>query len=841
MASAASVVDDLLDLLKKSKPQNVLKNFDDNFAYATTSLTKEAYAELTVSGDEILNEVRTRYHKDLKGTSFWDKKRNQQLVYDGADNVHGGHNFYTREGTMFNVPDSDIGGLSQYKGKNKLDHATLEGYNRAMMDLEYMDDKLKYKDPDKYFTNVKNKINEIDAYEKKIGKNYKNFRGNKDYQKRRSWMADDVNEHFGEEVLSKDPFKQNTTRSVSNNTTSNTTKNVSTNTTTKNTTTTTTTTNTTKNVTKEVTKNTDNTTRRRNDRERTRQDRTRNNSQQNIEKRNNRRRIEKNKNKNVNKPNPKTVLDNPTVPNVDKMFDDIVNKPIDGMSTGGKRYIKNQQTKSWKKEMVKPKDVSWSYYNDMKSTIKGIHEYAKTVPKPIFPLRNDASPEEIQKAIQQYNVWNSAQNDSRSLKFLGRDLKQNQERFERAQANIDETIKNQKKNEAIEKEYQEWKSQQRIKNDHAEAIEMNKMYDMHTEAIEMNKQFDIEKGESIIQSYRDNFNQNNLYQFNAAEAEGKHFDAFNTYTYDEAHEAALEINNKIDETNKTRIKDIDEAWDEAIDEDFARETVRQRKLEEELPDIFKNGSNNTSINPNTRTVMNNTSGSSTPLQTPGNNSGVFVGNVYNSNTGQTASGPSGSGPKKRRTSGRKNRGPSNPGSSGGAGTGLSVVNQGGAVGRSTLNPGDPNVIEGTFRVLDDADDVSGAKLPGKASLFGTAMAAIGAISDYKDARRKGHGVISSGLRAAGSFVLGEVLGWKGQLALMAVKAIPSATIKGTQMLYQENRRMNSAANQQVFGGSQFHDTQQLATMRQSGMEMAKMAQYNLQQTLMGNEATYLHR
>ena len=53
--------------------------------------------------------------------------------------------------------------------------------------------------------------------------------------------------------------------------------------------------------------------------------------------------------------------------------------------------------------------------------------------------------------------------------------------------------------------------------------------------------------------------------------------------------------------------------------------------------------------------------------------------------------------------------------------------------------------------------------------------------------------------------------------------------------------MNSAANNQVFGGAQFMDTQQLATMRQSGMEMAKMSQYNLQQTLMGNEATYLHR
>ena len=44
-----------------------------------------------------------------------------------------------------------------------------------------------------------------------------------------------------------------------------------------------------------------------------------------------------------------------------------------------------------------------------------------------------------------------------------------------------------------------------------------------------------------------------------------------------------------------------------------------------------------------------------------------------------------------------------------------------------------------------------------------------------------------------------------------------------------------------FSGAQFADNQQLATMRQSGMEMAKMSQYNLQQTLMGNEANHLHR
>jgi hypothetical protein len=128
----------------------------------------------------------------------------------------------------------------------------------------------------------------------------------------------------------------------------------------------------------------------------------------------------------------------------------------------------------------------------------------------------------------------------------------------------------------------------------------------------------------------------------------------------------------------------------------------------------------------------------------------------------------------------------------------------------------------------------------KLSAIGTAANTLATISTYKEQRRKGRGVISSGVRAAADFAMGEALGMAYPLVLLA-KEIPGGIIKGADMLYKENRRMNSAANFQVFGSSEFHDTQQLATMRQSGMEMAKMSQYNLQQTLMGNEATYLHR
>ena len=764
----AGVVDTILDVfkgMKGIKPQNILSNFDDYFSSATSTLTKDMYGEIT---DSVYDEVKTQYQKNLKGTSFWDKKRNQQLVYDGVDNIHGGHNFYTREGTLFNVPDSDIGGLTQYKGKNKLDHATLEGYSNAMMDLEYMDDKLKYTDPDKYYTNVKNKIEQIDAYEKKIGSGYKNFKGNKDYHRRRGWMADDVNKHFGSEVISKNPLNQTTARNTATATAAN---NVNTNA---------------SNTTKNTTAASNN---RRTNNERQRQDRTRNSSQENINRRNNQRRKEivKNTNTTVNKNTARNVI-NDNVNAVDETLENIVNKPIDSMSTGNKRYIKNQQAKAWKKEMVKPKNVTFSHYENMINNISGVHEYAKSIPKPVFPLDPNTPMEEVQKQIQQYNKWHSAQMESKNLKFLGRDLKQIDDRYKRAQANIDETIANQKKNEAIEKEYQEWKQKQKVDSDHAEAIEMNKQYDMESEAYEMNRQYDME-----TEAYKMN----------------------EQYDLDR-------------QQYPDRVHNIDEAWDEAIDEDIAREMARQRQLEEELPDIFKNESDKPSVNPNTGEVIQ-TNPDDIEIINPEDAPEVITNNV-DENIGSSGGSGSNTPPKDRRP--KMDDAPKNE---------LIVTNNNQQVGNSRLNVDDydDNIIEGTFRVLDDAPE--GPKMPSKASVLGTAGAVIGAISDYKNARRKGHGVVSSGLRAAGSFVIGEMLGWKAQLGLMAVRAIPGAVVKGADMLYKENRRMNSAANQQVFGGSQFQDTQQLATMRQSGMEMAKMSQYNLQQTLMGNEATYLHR
>lgn len=71
--------------------------------------------------------------------------------------------------------------------------------------------------------------------------------------------------------------------------------------------------------------------------------------------------------------------------------------------------------------------------------------------------------------------------------------------------------------------------------------------------------------------------------------------------------------------------------------------------------------------------------------------------------------------------------------------------------------------------------------------------------------------------------------------------MPTLAVNTVEGINTMSRSMNSMQKRQVFGDAQFMDTQQLATMRQSGMELAKMSQYNLQQAMMGNEAEHMHR
>ena len=121
------------------------------------------------------------------------------------------------------------------------------------------------------------------------------------------------------------------------------------------------------------------------------------------------------------------------------------------------------------------------------------------------------------------------------------------------------------------------------------------------------------------------------------------------------------------------------------------------------------------------------------------------------------------------------------------------------------------------------------------------ISGLTAVGTYKDNRREGKSVLSSAVRAGADFVLSETLGAGAYMALNLVKEAPDLAVKGASALFKETRRLNSSSRFATFGDASFQDTQQLATMRQSGMELAKMSQYRLEQTLMGNEAKYLHR
>ena len=115
------------------------------------------------------------------------------------------------------------------------------------------------------------------------------------------------------------------------------------------------------------------------------------------------------------------------------------------------------------------------------------------------------------------------------------------------------------------------------------------------------------------------------------------------------------------------------------------------------------------------------------------------------------------------------------------------------------------------------------------------------IDKYKEERAEGKNIVSSAAQGLGSVAVAEMLGPVGQIAYEVAKAAPAAIMTGADALYKEHRRMNSASNFRPLGGVNYQDTQELATMRQSGMELAKMSQYNLEQALMGAEAKHLHR
>ena len=136
----------------------------------------------------------------------------------------------------------------------------------------------------------------------------------------------------------------------------------------------------------------------------------------------------------------------------------------------------------------------------------------------------------------------------------------------------------------------------------------------------------------------------------------------------------------------------------------------------------------------------------------------------------------------------------------------------------------------------------GRKAIAKGSMLGLGfkhgLSAFGAISDYKDAKDQGYSTTGAMAKAGTEFVLGEMLGaW--YLPYTLAKGLPSAAVGAAEGISKVQRSMNKTSRQTPFSNAQFRDYNQAFTMRQAGMQMAEASKYNLQQTLMGNEASYL--
>lgn len=131
-----------------------------------------------------------------------------------------------------------------------------------------------------------------------------------------------------------------------------------------------------------------------------------------------------------------------------------------------------------------------------------------------------------------------------------------------------------------------------------------------------------------------------------------------------------------------------------------------------------------------------------------------------------------------------------------------------------------------------------AKAGGSKLLTAAAPIAFG-MMDYNSARNEGKGVAESAIQAVGTQVFYDTVGIIPGMALTALPAVPKAAIGIGESLSAMSRNMNRGALNRPFANATFVDTPQAYTMRQAGMQLAQASKYNLQQTLLGNEAQYM--
>lgn len=126
--------------------------------------------------------------------------------------------------------------------------------------------------------------------------------------------------------------------------------------------------------------------------------------------------------------------------------------------------------------------------------------------------------------------------------------------------------------------------------------------------------------------------------------------------------------------------------------------------------------------------------------------------------------------------------------------------------------------------------------------FNLALSSYFAYDTYKEERAQGNSRIGALGQAAMDFIMPELLGVGGYFLYEGIKAAPGLIYNGAQSISQQVRQMERVGkDQSPFRSNTFVDSQQIYTMRQAGMALAEQSKYALQQSLMGDEARFMHR
>jgi len=129
-----------------------------------------------------------------------------------------------------------------------------------------------------------------------------------------------------------------------------------------------------------------------------------------------------------------------------------------------------------------------------------------------------------------------------------------------------------------------------------------------------------------------------------------------------------------------------------------------------------------------------------------------------------------------------------------------------------------------------------------AGAVNTAAGAFFGYMDYSDSRAQGKNVTESLAGASIEFILPEIMSLPMYLGYTLAPAVAEGAMNAYESTMMNMRLMDKQSrNVTPFRSNTFVDGPQIYTMRQAGMALAQKSKYQLQQTMMGNEARYLHR